>query len=511
MSGLTDKARRLGRNLWSEEGSVGQKAVRSAVWVTASAGTTQGLAMVRTVILVRLLVPEDFGIMRVAGFLLAAMGVFTRTGMGQAIVQRKDVDEATLNTAWTIGVIRGVGLFAATFAVAPWVARFYENPLISPILRVIAFKFLIGAFANIGVTLLRKELSFRKHEMYEAATNFLGIAFTVAMAFWLRSVWALAFGHLGFALLGLIGSYMVHPYRPKLALHAEKAWPLIHFGKHLLASGIVMFLKTQLDDAIVGKMLGMEALGFYALAYRLSNLPARWITSTIGAVTFPAYSKLQDDRKRLGQAFLRVLRLNTALVMPAAAGLFVLAPDIVRVVYGEAYMPMVSAFRALCLFGLLRSLAATTDSVFTAVGKPHIVTVLVTANLCIMLALIYPLTKAYGIAGTAWATVVPNLMLWPLNFGLVSHLTKLPGRQMLRVVAAPVFSSSAMVGLISVVRVSVEGVHAAALVGLVLAGAVFYFGLLFPISGESRRSILDIAGKVLSTPRASNGGDSDGQ
>ena len=475
------RARRLaGRvvgGLWSQEGTLGQQVMRGAFWTVANEWTSKGLTFVQTVILVRLLVPADFGIMRVSGFLLAGMAVFTRTGMDMAVIQRKDADRETVDTAWTINLLRDIVLYAGVFLVAPWAARFYENPIICPILRVLGLKLLFNGFKNIGLTLLKKDLDFRVHEIFMMTTVALGVTITIVAAFILRSVWAIAIGQAaGMAGVRAVGSYVVHPYRPRFRLRLAEARRLFGFGKWMLAAGIVVFLKTQGDDAILGKMLGMEALGFYTLAYALSNLPAKAITHMISAVTFPAYSKLQDDKKRLGNAFLRVLRVNGALVVPAAAGLFVLAPDIVGVVYGNRYMPMVGAFRILCIFGLFRALATTCSPVFNAVGKPWIITIAVSANVVVMLAVIFPLTQAYGIAGTSLATLIPYLVEVPLYFAITARLSGLAWTKPWRAVIPAFLATGVMMVCLFLMKTQWSAAAVSRLLLFVVIGFTLYVG-----------------------------------
>jgi len=394
------------RGLWSEEGTLGQKAARGGVWLMGSTAVTKLLGMVQTVILVRLLVPADFGVMRVAGFLLAAIATFTQTGMGAAVVQRKEIDDATLNTAWTIGIIRNAMLFGAVFLLAPWAARFYDNPVICPILRLVGVRFVLGGLGNIGVVLLRRELNFRRHELLEVICNALAIILTVAVGFWLRSVWALAIGWVAFSCIKLVGSYIAHPYRPRLAFRWVQARMLLRFGVNLTGSGILIFLSTQGDDAVVGKIVGLTALGYYTLAFTLSNLPVVCISHVLGAVALPLYSRVQGDARRLRHAFGTVLRAVSLLALPASVGLFLLAPDLVRVVYGKSYLPMVTCFRVLILYGLLRALAATVGPVFVGVGKPRLDLVMQVVRFGLLAALIYPATGQWGITGAAAATVV---------------------------------------------------------------------------------------------------------
>ena len=205
-------------------------------------------------------------------------------------------------------------------------------------------------------------------------------------------------------------SYLIHPYRPHLSSDLGKAKKLFGFGKWILGSSILIFLITQGDDIFVGKLLGATALGFYQLAYRISNMPATEITHVISQVSFPAYSKLQDDLAKLREAYLRVLQVTTFLSFPIAGLIFVLAPDFTKILLGEKWMPMVPAMQVLAIFGAIRAFGATTGSIFQGVGRPSILTKLAAIQLLMMIAIIYPLTNEFGIFGTAIAILIPNLI-----------------------------------------------------------------------------------------------------
>jgi O-antigen/teichoic acid export membrane protein len=394
------------RGLWSEDGTLGQKAVRSSAWVMGSMGVVRVLGMAQTIIMVRLLVPSDFGIMSIAGFLLGAVGTFTETGLGAAVIQRRQVGEETLNTAWTIQFLRNLVLFLAILFLAPWAAAFYKNPVLCPILRFVSLRYLLRAFNNIGLCLLEKELSYRRLVLLEVITNVVSVALSVTAAFLLHSVWALAIGWVALAAVTLVGSYAVHPYRPRFALRRQEARKLFGFGLNLTLTGILIFLSIQGDNAVVGKVLGLTALGFYSLAYNLSNLPQMCISKVLGSVALPAYSKMQADRERLANVFSTMLTVVTVLAVPASVGLFVLAPDVVKVVYGAKYLPMVRCFRVLIVYGLLRALAAVVGPMFVGTGRPRLDLITQVVRFSILAVGIYPATRAWGITGAAVSTLI---------------------------------------------------------------------------------------------------------
>ena len=469
--------RSVARGLWSNEGSLGQKAVRGGIWVLGSGTVIRVLGIVQTIILVRLLVPEDFGLMRIGMFVLAGITIFTQANTGAAIVQLRNVTKATLDVAWTINLARGLLLWAVVYFSAPWLATFYRNPIISPVVRVLAFRFLVGGFANPALSLFTKEMNFKVVRLWEALCSTVTVALTVVLAFVLRDVWALVYGSVFSMFFGIVGSYVIRPYRPRLSLHWAEARRILSFGLNLTAVGVLGFLATQADVLVVGKMLDMSRLGFYSLAFSLSLLASRCLSGVVSKVMFPAYSTLQDDLDHLRAVFFRVFRVLAVMALPASVGLFLLAPELVRIVYTPRYMVLVPTFRVLTFFGLMGALSSATGPLFMGVGKPSYLRNLHFAQLVVLAALIYPLTKYWGIWGAGLATTLAMStamvyafaktesllgagtlkgclqLLWPL-FGPLAAMT------------AAVLAAKAFIGVVTV----------PALLATVGAGALFYIG-----------------------------------
>jgi O-antigen/teichoic acid export membrane protein len=243
----------------------------------------------------------------------------------------------------------------------------------------------------------------------------VNIAVSITLAFMLRNVWALVWGAISGAFVIFIMSYVLQPYRPRLAFRRAEAGVLLDFGKWLLGSSILGFCLMQGDDVFVGRLLGVVALGFYQMAYRFSNAPATEITHVISQVTFPVYSKIQNDIPRLRKAYLDVLKLTTFLSFPLAGLILVLAPDFTRIFLGEKWMPMVSTMQVLSIFGLIRSIEAIAGPLFQAIGKPNIIVRLQLVKLFLLVVMIYPLTKYFGIVGTALTVILSNALVTPFT------------------------------------------------------------------------------------------------
>jgi len=235
----------------------------------------------------------------------------------------------------------------------------------------------------------------------------LVVAITAALL--LRNAWALIFGLLAANFVRTVVSYFVHSYRPRLQLEGAKAKELYGFGRWVLGSSTLIFFLTQGDDVLVGKVLGATALGFYQMAYLISNLPATEITHVISQVTFPAYSKLQDDLPKLREAYLLTLQLTAFVSIPLAGGIFILAPEFTRIFLGAKWMPMVTTMQILCIFGALRSIGATFGPLFQSVGRPDLVGKFSCFQLVFMAVVIYPLATRWNILGVALAVVIPMI------------------------------------------------------------------------------------------------------
>jgi len=382
--------------------------VRGGFWVFALRIVDRLFRLARTIVLARLLAPKDFGLFGIALLAMSALETFSQTGFQQALIQTKRDIRPYLDTAWTVQAIRGAVLASILFGIAPYVAVFFGEPAAAALLRVLGLSMLFQGFANIGVIYFQKELEFHKQFVYQLSGTLVDVVVAITAALLLRNAWALIFGLLAGNFTRMVVSYPIHPYRPGLRLEGEKAKELYSFGRWVLGSSIVIFLLTQGDDALVGRVLGTTALGFYQMAYLISNLPATEITHVISQVTFPAYAKIQDRTEVLKTVYLRVLRTTTLVSLPLGVVIAVAARDLVDVFLGQKWLPMVPVLQVLSIFGILRSVNATLGPLYHGLGHPEVLTKVSAIQLLLLAGIIYPLTIRWGILGTSIAVTLSN-------------------------------------------------------------------------------------------------------
>ena len=478
MSKFINSIRRIVENFRKPTKSLSHRAIKGGFWVFSLRIVQQLFGLARLIILARILSPNDFGLMGIALLTMATIETFTQTGFQAALIQKKDDIKSYLDAAWTVLILRGFILFAIIYLIAPYVAIFFDVPEAKPIIQVIGFSVLLQAFTNIGAVYFQKELEFHKEFIYQFAGTLTDFIVAVSAVLILRDVWALVLGLLAGNVVRCFMSYLIHPYRPRLSSDLGKAKELFGFGKWVLGSSILIFLITQGDDIFVGKLLGATALGFYQMAYKISNMPATEITHVISRVTFPTYSKLQNDIPKLREAYLKVLQVTAFLSFPVAGLIFVLAPDFTMIFLGEKWMPMVPAMQVLVFAGLVRSIAATSGYMFYAMGKPKIDTRLQIVRLSVLVALIYPFTIKWGILG---ASIVVFLSIFASNIGFclkAVKITKCGVKKFANTIIFPlVGGATSVLVILGLKNIMNNGVWE--FIIFVCTGVLAYFGIIY--------------------------------
>ncbi len=388
---------------------VDRQMLQGSAWSFGINALQQVLVLTRLVILARLLLPTAFGILDIAVLTIYALDVLSQTGFQQALVHKKTDITADLNAAWTLLVVRGVVLFLVLFLLAPFIAQFFSTPDAAPVLQVIGLSLVFQGFTNLGTIFFLKNLDFRRQYLFKLSGLLADFIVSITAVLVLHSVWALVLGILAKDLTLMVASYVVHPYRPRFNFDLSKVRGLSNYGAWIMLSSMLTFLLIQGDDIVVGKVLGVTALGLYQMAYGLSNTPSTEISQIISQVAFPVYSKIQDDAVQLRSLFLRTLRL-TALISFILTGLLVsLSHEIAVVFLGTSWAPIIPLVQVLAWWGLVRGLGETAAALFMAVGRPRTYAIMQLVQVVLLFSLIYPLMMGADLVGVSLAVAFSSL------------------------------------------------------------------------------------------------------
>jgi lipopolysaccharide exporter len=432
-----------------------RRVVHGGAWVFVLRIIQQVVALVRLVVLARILAPGDFGILGLALLTTRIARIFTETGFDEALVQRQGNIKPYLNAAWSVHVFRGLILFGLMLVGAPYIVQLLNNPndpldltTTTSALRVISISFLLGGFANIGVVHFRKDMQFNKYFLRQICGVLVDVTVSIALLIIIRNVWALILGKLAGEFILFVLSYIMHPFRPRFRFDGSRVRELWVYGKWGLGTAVVGFLMTEGDDFLVLKILGPTMMGLYLMAHKIGWLPITEITLSMSFVTFPAYAKVQDNIPRLRDAYLKVLKFTAFLSFPLAVMIILLGEDFTVLFMKEKWRPMVPALQFLATMAIFSSLASCAAPLFRALGHPKIVTYLILVRLFFLAVLIYPLITKWGITGTAAAVLFSTLLTQPFIYHQVVKHLGCRYRDVLRELLTPVAGILVLAGFV---------------------------------------------------------------
>ncbi|ELZ98013.1 export protein [Haloferax mucosum ATCC BAA-1512] len=410
---LRSLIRTLKRRLVPSDGDLTERTVKSGMWVSAMNVLDRVLKVVMFIVLARLLGPEAIGLMGIALLTISALLSLTNLGIDAALIQRLDDDvDEYLNTMFSLEILRGLLMSSVLYLSAPSLASLFGEPAARDLIRAIALVPIFLGLRNPAMVYFKKELEFHKEFTYRVSGTTAYVVVALGYAAISPTVWALIFGYLADASVRALSTYALHSYRPWPSLNREYAAELIGYGKWITGSSIVEFLYGQGDDAVVGWLLTATSLGYYQLAYRISNAPATEIAVVVSSVMFSTYSKLQEEQRALREAFFSAFRLTAFVALPMSVGIYLVAPSFVGAFLGSAWLPMVATMQILVAYGLFRTLFATFNPVWRAVGRPDIQTKLGGLRVALLAIIVIPMTLSFGIEGTALA--VTGILAFPM-------------------------------------------------------------------------------------------------
>lgn len=399
------------------------KAAYSFSFIALSAVIKRTVLFVTKIILARLLAPSDFGLVAIALLAVNTLALFQEFGLGATLIYKKDDPDFTnANTAFIIIPIIASFFFTVAYFSAPFIADFFAISSSVSVIRLLAFTLLINSFGTVHSELLAKELKFRKIVLPEIVPKVIYATMTISLALVGFGAWSLVYGEITTALTSVILLWMVSDWRPTFKFNRKAAHELFKYGKYVLITTVLWFILTNVDNAIVGKMLGTEMLGIYSISYAVSTLPAYQIALMIDRVMFPIYSKLQDDQSTLKGAYLKTIKYVSIVSIPTAFGIFAIAPDFVSVVLGDKWIAAILPIQVLSIYGLTTSIATSNSSLMKSLGRPDIDSKLELLQLIIFILIFYPLTVSLGIVGISLAVLISALISQIVSYTVIHYV-----------------------------------------------------------------------------------------
>lgn len=394
--------------------SLHSKVGRAGLWVAIRQVAVRGLAIVQLLLLARILTPAEFGLFAIAMMVYAFIEAMTFLGFGHALIQRKTVDPLHLNTLFVVNIGRGVllGLLVyATSAPATWLMNSTES---QPLVATIGILPLVMGFHNPAMILFQKELRMKQELAFYLSGALANLGISLALALHGFGTWALISGLIAQSLTQLVASYIIQSYRPALQFSKACFGEMFDFSKWLMASQGLKYLSNNLPSWVIGHYLGVQTLGLYHVAGRFSQAIGSEFMTLISTVAFPAFSKMQDDKERLADAYIRSQKIVLSASFLIFGLIIALSKDFVYLFLGEAWLGASSLINLLALLALVQAIG-TQAEMLKAVNKTKLIFQLSFLRLIIVSILIIPAVNSFGAEGAIWAIIISPLVLSPIG------------------------------------------------------------------------------------------------
>ena len=316
-----------------------EKVAKGAIWTLCEKLSVQTVGFVVGMILARLLTPTDFGTVALTSIFFAVAGVLVDGGFGNALIQKKDADDLDFNSVFYLNFALSAVAYVALFFAAPWIADFYQTPVLKNIVRVSAICFFFNAINAIQGAELTKKMLFHLSFRISLITVFTSAVCGITLACRGYGVWALVWSSLITGFVGVIARWFIIAWRPRLMFSWSRLKPLFSFGWKMAASGLLDSFFVNLNGLLIGKFYTKADLAFVNKGRNLPQLAMEQINETLGRVSFPALVLLQDDPDELREAMRKMMRCSTFLVFPLMVGIAACAKSELRLLFGEQWVP----------------------------------------------------------------------------------------------------------------------------------------------------------------------------
>ena len=450
--------------------------MRSSAWAVLGYGGANALALVTTLVLARLLVPNDFGLVALALALLAVAQIAQDSGLGAAlIVHRGDVRRASA-AVLVFSPLVAVGLYLVFFIAAPIAASFFDEPRLTDVLRVMALVLVLRGLTIMPLALLQRQMRFGPITAMELGAGVAQASTAIGLALAGAGLWSLVAGHLAFGGAKVLLAWAYSPLRPSpFEARLQTLRELMRYGRHVGAANLINYGNANSQGIVIGRVLGATPLGYFTIASRLANMPVSVIGNVVGRGVFAALSRVPDDPIRFRQIWLDNIQRVALLAIPAAIALAIVADPLVLTLLGEGWEPAIRPLQLLALSGVVVSFSATSGEVFQALHRPKLRVAAEAMNLALIVPALVLGTHWHGIVGAAAAVFAVRAAV---GTGLTAFMANLLGvglPELARAVLRPALGWALMAGsMLAFYPVVDEQSPVVALIGLLGVGAGVY-------------------------------------
>ena len=452
------------------------RTAKAVLWMLVDVGGSQGLSFAIYIVLSRILTPSEYGVFALALGITAIANVVLFQGFGDALIERKVVNEDDLSTAFWTNLGLGIGIAAALYLSAPWLSALFHAPRLGPVIATMAALCVLRALVSVHSALCRRELKMSLFAARALTGYILGGAAGITLALLGWGVWSLVICQIVQAVAILMVMWMTIAWRPRLRFSLTSFRELAAFSGSFIAASVLTSITDKIDNLIIGLFLDVTAVGYYTLAFKLLQAVGLIAMSPLQAIMMPVLARLARDRRKFADEYIRLVTASTVTWLPIVAAVGVIAPTLLPLAFGDRWDGAVPVLRAMCFACFSVTLWSFTGQALSALGRPQLYAGLAALQLAVA-GLAFAVASRFGIVavGAAWATV--SALIVPIHFLVLRRGLGIPLTALMANAIRISISGISMVVIMAIAR-HFLGVGVIATCTEVIIGVVVYVALL---------------------------------
>ncbi len=422
--------------------------IKGVFWSFIEKFGSQLILLISQIVLARLLEPKDFGLLGMLAIFIAVSQAFIDSGFDNALIQKKEVNQTDYSTVFYFNITIGIVLYLILFFAAPLIADFFHQPLLVDLTRVVCIVLAVNSFGLIQFVKFKIEMNFKAIAQVVVIANLLSAFVGIAMALMGFGVWALAGQIIGIYFFRTVLFWIKSSWRPSFIFSFQSFKQLFSFGSKLLLSGIINQVFQNIYLMVIGRIFSASLLGFYTQAKKLQEVPVTTLAQVVGNVTFPAFSKIQDDNIKLREGFRKLIKLMVFINFPLMLGLAVVAEPLLVLILGEKWLPSVPYFQLLCIAGMIYTLHASNLNILKVKGRSDLFLYLEIIKKTIVVIAIF-IGLNWGIIGLIVGQICTSFISFFINAFYTGKLISYTIPNQLKDISQTFFISLGMVAFMS--------------------------------------------------------------
>ena len=429
--------------------SLRKQAISGMTWTFAQGFSTQGIGFLISVVLARILLPAEFGIIGMIAIFMGIGGALVDSGLASSLIRTPDADQEDFSTVFYFNIIGSIFIYFILYLTAPFIASFFNQPILTNITRVYGISFISNTFSTIQLTRLTQRMDFKTQLKVSVPALIGGGVLGIILAYMGFGVWSLVWMRLFQSLLSSIQLWIVSKWRPSLIFNVVKFKYHFNFGYKLLLSGLLDTIFTNSYTVIIGKLFPPAQLGFYTRANSVIQLPVENISGALNKVTYPLFASIKDDNERLKKVYKQIMQMVTFLIAPILIIMGVLASPLFRFVFTEKWLPAVPYFQILCISGILYPFHVYNLNILNIKGRSDLFLKLEIYKK-ILLVITVLVSIQFGMYGLLWGIVISSTLALFINTHYSGKFIHYNGFEQIRDVA-PILLIALVAGILTLV------------------------------------------------------------